>query len=110
MKSLMILQRMSRIHELELARQYQLHQTELIKRDEDARRLKVRALTLRDSNATLQDNVSQKDSYYRQWIKQRDQLRAELDEARDMIRSHEARAKKQNVEMTSLKVGYKART
>ncbi|KAL2205589.1 hypothetical protein CC79DRAFT_1336089 [Sarocladium strictum] len=110
MKSLIILQRMSRIHELELARQHQLHQTELIKRDEDARRLKVRALTLRDNNATLQENVSQKDSYYRQWVKQRDQLRAELDEAREMIRSHETRAKKQNVELTSLKVCHGVRT
>ncbi|KAK0386692.1 hypothetical protein NLU13_6526 [Sarocladium strictum] len=95
--------RMSRIHDLELARQQRLHQTELIKRDEDARRLKLKTIALRDDNAALKDSLSQKESYYRQWIKQRDQLRAELDEARDMIRSHEARAKKQTLEMTSLR-------
>src|SRR5687767_10259939 len=95
---------MSRIHDLELARQRRLHQTELVKRDEDARRLKLKTVALRDDNAALKENLSQKDSYYRQWIKQRDQLRAELDEARDMIRSHETRAKKQNLEMTNLKV------
>jgi hypothetical protein len=94
----------SRIHDLELVRKRRLHQTELIKRDEDARKLKLKTLTLRDENAELKDNVSQKDYYYRQWIKKRDQLRAELDEARDIIRNNETRAKKQALEMTNLKV------
>lgn len=95
---------MSRIHDLELTRQRRLHQTELVKRDEDARRLKLRAITLQDDNAALKENISKKESYHRQWIKQRDQLRAELDEARDMIRSHESRAKKQTLEASNLKV------
>lgn len=95
---------MARIHNLELARQQGLHQTELIKRDEAARRLKLRTLALKDSNATLKGNLSQKDSLQQQWIKQRDQLRAELDEAKEIIRSHETRARKQNVELTTLKV------
>ena len=93
-----------RIHELELTRQHRLHQTELIKRDEDARRLKLRTLTLRDENASLKDSLAHKDVHQRQWIKQRNQLRSELDDAKDLIRGHEARARKQTIELTTLKV------
>jgi hypothetical protein len=99
-----LIQRVSRIHDLELTRQRRLHQTELIKRDEDARRLKLRAITLKDDNVTLKEHLTQKDSYQRQWIKQRDQLRTELNEAREMIRSHETRSRKQTLDVTALKV------
>lgn len=97
---------MAHIHNLGLKYQNGIHQTELVSRDEEARRLKLRVLSLRDENAMIKDKLLQKDARITSSSKQGDQVRAKLDDAKETARSQEARLKKQAMEINNLKVGY----
>ena len=97
-------QRLRRIHELDLNRQNTLHQVDLVNRDEEARRLKLRALTLRNENAILKDKISQKETRLLSIATQDDLVRTELADAQEQARTQEARLKKGNMEITNLKV------
>ncbi|KAJ4855483.1 uncharacterized protein T069G_11041 [Trichoderma breve] len=55
------------------------HKTDLISRDEDARRLQLRVLLLRDENTRLQDKCTAKDEEIKALSRDGDQLRVELD-------------------------------
>lgn len=95
---------MARIHELELLRQEALHKTDSITRDEEARLLQLRVLTMRDENASLQEKLGQRDFKISTLTRNTDQIRIDLDDSKQTIRSQEARLKKQDLDMTSLKV------
>lgn len=99
-----LFQRLARIHELELLRQDALHKTESITRDEEARLLQLRLLTMRDENASLREKLGQKDFKISTLIRDSDQIRIDLDDRRQIIRAQEARLKKQDVDRASLKV------
>ncbi|KHN96169.1 Rossmann-fold NAD(P)(+)-binding protein [Metarhizium album ARSEF 1941] len=101
-------ERMARIHELELLRQDALHKTESITRDEEARLLQLRLLTMRDENASLRDKIGQKDFKISSLTRDSDQTKLDLDDSRQRIRAQEARLKKQDVDMASLKAEIEA--
>lgn len=95
---------MARISDLSMAHQDNIHQIDLVNRDEEARRLKLRLLSLRDENALLKDKVSQRDSRLKLLVRQGDDVQAELEEARENAKLQDARLKKQTNELTALKV------
>ncbi|KAK9444529.1 Rossmann-fold NAD(P)(+)-binding protein [Metarhizium brunneum] len=101
-------ERLARIHELELLRQDALHKTESITRDEEARLLQLRLLTMRDENASLREKLGQKDFKISTLIRDSDQIRIDLDDRRQIIRAQEARLKKQDVDRASLKAEIEA--
>ncbi|KND88972.1 hypothetical protein TOPH_06383 [Tolypocladium ophioglossoides CBS 100239] len=96
-------ERKTRIHELELKRRDNIHKTDSISRDEEARLLKLKLLALRDDNATLKDKISQKDARINALTNQSDQVRVELDESKQAARAQETRMKKQDLELANLK-------
>ncbi|GJN86666.1 hypothetical protein PLIIFM63780_010247 [Purpureocillium lilacinum] len=95
-------ERTTRIHQLELRRRDNIHKTESIGRDEEARRLKVRALAMRDDTAALKEKITQKDAKIMALKKQSDAVRVELDDAKRAARAQEARLKKQDIELANL--------
>jgi hypothetical protein len=97
---------MARIHELELLRQDALHKTESISRDEEARLLQLRLLTMRDENVSLREKLGQRDFKISTLLRDTDQIRLDLDDSKQVIRAQEARLKKQDIDMTNLKVHY----
>ncbi|ROV95723.1 hypothetical protein VMCG_07609 [Cytospora schulzeri] len=72
-------QRAEAIHQLDLKYRGAMHQTDLVLKDEEARRLKLRLLVIRDEADTLRDQLADKDNRIRQLSKQYDDLRAQLD-------------------------------
>ena len=101
---LTLAQRTTRIHQLELRRRDNIHKTESIGRDEEARLLKLRALAMRDETAALKDKMTQKDVKFMALKKQSDAVRIALDDAKRAARAQETRLKKQDVELANLQV------
>ena len=95
---------MSRIQQLDRTYQSNLHETELIGRDEDKRRLKLRLLALRDENALLKDKVHQKDTQYRELVVQHEDVRTQLRRMGESSRAQDAKLKKQTIELGNLQV------
>lgn len=95
---------MARIHELEMLRQDALHKTDSITRDEEARLLQLRLLTMRDENAALREKLGERDFKISTHTRETDQIRLDLEDSKQTIRAQESRLKKQDVDMTSLKV------
>lgn len=56
-----LLQRAEAIHMLDLKYRGTMHQTDLIVKDEEARRLKLRVIVLRDEVAVLRDQLAEKE-------------------------------------------------
>ncbi|KAL6854659.1 hypothetical protein J3F83DRAFT_754373 [Trichoderma novae-zelandiae] len=73
------IERTTRLHELDLQHQQNIHKTDLISRDEAARRLQLRLLLLQDEKAQLQDKCAAKDAEIKALSQDGDQLRVELD-------------------------------
>ena len=96
--------RSARIHELELKHQDALHQTTLVTKDEDARRLKLKAHLLKDSKSTLQDQVSEKDEHISQISLKYQRAVSELRALRDTVRKQDAQIKSQARDFAHLQV------
>ncbi|PTB67213.1 hypothetical protein BBK36DRAFT_1168707 [Trichoderma citrinoviride] len=79
------IERTTRLHELDLQHQQNRHKTDLISRDEAARRLELRLLLLQDEKTQLQEECAAKDAEIKALAQDGDQLRVELDrvKARD---------------------------
>ena len=102
---MLIRQRMARIHELEMLRQAALQKSESITRDEEARLLQLRLLTMRDENVDLRGQLAQKDSRISSLSRQTEQIQLDLDDSQELTRTLEARLKKQDMDISSMKVG-----
>ncbi|KAM5352161.1 hypothetical protein ACJ41O_004884 [Fusarium nematophilum] len=76
---------------------------DLTQRDEEARLLKLRLLTLRDENASLKDRLVQRDAHVEQLTKQSNDAHAELRETREQIKTQEMLVRKQDNELVALK-------
>ncbi|KAG5983997.1 hypothetical protein E4U55_006509 [Claviceps digitariae] len=100
--------RMARIHELEMLRQEALHKTESITRDEEARLLRLRMLTIRDENADLRDEIGQRNFKISALKRDTDQLRLDLTDSQKTVREQDARLKKQDIDMVNLKAEIEA--
>ncbi|ROV89636.1 hypothetical protein VSDG_08089 [Cytospora chrysosperma] len=97
-------QRTEAIHQLDLKYRGAMHQTDLIIKDEEARRLKLRVLVLRDDAATLRDQLADKDSRIHQLSKQYDDVRSQLDVMKQTCQDQENQLRSQAQQHTELKV------
>lgn len=100
------IQRMTRLHELEVQHQKSTHETFLINRDEEARRLKVQSLLLRDENAEVAETLYKKDAQISALTRQRDQLRLEVDNGMQSSLAQGMRLKKQDPDIANLRVRF----
>ncbi|KAI5861239.1 hypothetical protein GGS23DRAFT_159173 [Durotheca rogersii] len=96
------------LHDLELKHQSNTSETELLNKDEDIRRLRVRILTLRDENTSLGDQIAQNNDANAQLAAQCDDLGAQIDAKMDVIRSQEKQLQKQEREYANLKAELEA--
>ncbi|KAK7416770.1 hypothetical protein QQX98_004962 [Neonectria punicea] len=96
-------ERIARIGDLAMNHQDNVHKIDLVNKDEDSRRLKLRVLSLRDENALLKDKVAQRDSRLSLLDRKGDNVLAELEEARENAKLQDARLKKQANELAALK-------
>lgn len=97
-------QRVARINELELKHQGNVNQMELTGRDEEARLLKLRLLTLRDENASLKDRLVQRDALVKQLSKQSSDTQAELKTSKSKLKAQDTQIRKQSNALEDLKV------
>ncbi|KAF5529889.1 hypothetical protein FPHYL_14174 [Fusarium phyllophilum] len=96
-------ERAARISDLELRHQDNVHQIDLTGRDEEARLLKLRLLTLRDENSSLKDRLVQRDALVKQITKKGKDVHAELAEAKEKLKAQEMQLRKQGNELEGLK-------
>jgi hypothetical protein len=99
-----LLQRFTLLHDLDVKHRSCLHQTELIRRDEDTRRLKIHRILLRDDIIALHDMVSEKEEQSRQFSDLHDQVLAKLTEAEAVAHDQGAVVAKQSHEIANLQV------
>ncbi|KAF4966142.1 hypothetical protein FSARC_6141 [Fusarium sarcochroum] len=97
------LQRSARINELELKHQGSVHQMDLTGRDEEARLLKLRLLTMRDENASLKDRLVQRDALVKQLTKQGNDAHTELAETKEKLKVQDMQLRKQGNDLEGLK-------
>ncbi|RFU80250.1 hypothetical protein TARUN_1925 [Trichoderma arundinaceum] len=101
-------ERTTRLHNLDLQYQQSRHKTDLISRDEDARRLQLRVLLLRDENTQLLDKCAAKDTEMKTLSRNTDLLRVELDTIKIQNRSENAQIKSPAIGATGLAVEVEA--
>lgn len=87
-----------------------MNQTELVVKDEEARRLKLRVVLLRDEVATLRDQLADKDSRIRKLSQQYDEIRVQLDRMNQACMDQETQLRSQARQQAELKVRYTALT
>ncbi|KAK4176734.1 hypothetical protein QBC36DRAFT_238265 [Triangularia setosa] len=95
--------RTQKIHELDLQYQQSTHQLELVIREEDARRAKVRQLLLQDEASILRDQITQRDARIKDLVDQADDVRQQLDSLHERCRRQEKVMQTQNREISNLK-------
>lgn len=83
-----------------------IHQTALVSRDEDSRRLRVRKQLLRDDAEALRDQSSRKDDRISQLIADIHKARAEARTAKESQQSQQKVLTAQTRELSNLKVGH----
>ncbi|KAL7623234.1 hypothetical protein AAE478_006915 [Parahypoxylon ruwenzoriense] len=96
------------LHDLELKHQINTSDTELLNRDEDIRRLRVRILMLRDENTSLRDQVAHNNDANVQLTAQCDDLGAQIEAKMGVIRTQEQQLRKQEREYSNLKAELQA--
>lgn len=74
----LVLQRTEAIHMLDVKYRGAMHQTDLIVKDEEARRLKLRVIVLRDEVAVLRDQLAEKDDRISNLSQQYEDICAQL--------------------------------
>ncbi|KAK1250679.1 hypothetical protein MKX08_010682 [Trichoderma sp. CBMAI-0020] len=94
------IERTTRLHELDLQYQKSRHETDLINRDEESRRLQLRVFLLQDENAQLQDRCTAKDDEIKILSRGNDKLRVKLDEAKSQNTSEDEQMKENPIETT----------
>ncbi|KAI1389930.1 uncharacterized protein F4822DRAFT_218825 [Hypoxylon trugodes] len=96
------------LHKLELKHQINVSGTELLVKDEDVRRLRLRILMLRDENTSLRDQIANNDEINTKLAAQCDGLSAQIEAKMDVIRSQEQQLRKQEREYSNLKAELQA--
>lgn len=84
--------------------QHGASKSDLLVKDEDVRRLKLRILMLRDENTTLRDRISQNRDENTRLAAQCEGISAELEAKIEAARAQEKQLRKQERELSNLKV------
>jgi chromosome segregation ATPase len=94
------------MHNLDIGYQKASHKTELIVKDEEARRLKLRSQLLRNDNATIKDDLAKKEERIKELVAQHEALQEQLHSASEKARQQENRMRSLERELANLKVGH----
>ncbi|KAM0512533.1 hypothetical protein ACHAPE_008710 [Trichoderma viride] len=94
------IERTTRLHELDLQYQKSRHETDLVNRDEESRRLQLRIFLLQDENTQLQDRCAAKDDEIKTLSRRNDKLRVKLDEVKSQNTSVDEQMKENSIEAT----------
>lgn len=95
---MLCIKRTTRLHDLEIQYQKSRHDTELIDRDEEARRLELRVLLLEDENTQLQDRCAAKIDEIKTLSRRNDRLRVKLDAINSQVTSEDEQIKNLPIE------------
>ncbi|KAI1425023.1 hypothetical protein F5Y12DRAFT_784953 [Xylaria sp. FL1777] len=95
-------QRTQLLHDLELQHQKNECDSNILVKDEDIRRLRVRILLLRDENTVLRDQVDLNNSTNAKLVSQCDNLSTQIEAKIAMVRSQEEQLRKQEREYSNL--------
>ncbi|KAI1462590.1 hypothetical protein F4805DRAFT_2180 [Annulohypoxylon moriforme] len=96
------------LHDLELKHQMNTSNTDILVKDEDVRRLRVRILMLRDESTSLRDQIAQNNDTNTKLTAKCDGLSAQIEAKMDVIRRQEQQLRKQEREYTNLKAELQA--
>ncbi|KAK4239941.1 hypothetical protein C8A03DRAFT_42483 [Achaetomium macrosporum] len=91
------------LHDLEMRYRHTIHEGDLIIKDEEARRLKVRNLILRDEASGLKEQLAQRDARIKELLDQVDDARSQLQNAQDKSRRQDKLMLTQSREIANLK-------
>ncbi|KAI8625686.1 hypothetical protein F5Y19DRAFT_466896 [Xylariaceae sp. FL1651] len=91
------------LHDLELKHQKNASESDLLVKDEDVRRLRLRILLLRDENTSLRDQVELNNSTNAKLAARCDNLGAQITAKMEIVRSQEEQLRKHEREYSSLK-------
>ncbi|KAI3326279.1 hypothetical protein HD806DRAFT_520906 [Xylariaceae sp. AK1471] len=91
------------LHDLELKHQKNASETDLLVKDEDVRRLRLRILLLKDENTALRDQVDLNNSINAKLLAQCGNLSAQIESKMTLVRSQEEQLGKQEREYSNLK-------
>ncbi len=100
------LQRTEALHSLDMNYRVTRHKTDLLVKEEEARRLKLRGVLLRNENASLKDQISQRDSHIRKLSEQADDTRGQLESIQEKCRRQEKMMQTQSRDIANLKVSF----
>jgi seryl-tRNA synthetase len=92
------------LHTLDMRYRRTIHGCELVAKDEEARRLKLRTMILRDETSAVKDQLAQKDARIKQLLDQVDDIRGQLDGAQEKSRRQDKLMQSQAREISNLKV------
>ncbi|KAK8874521.1 FtsJ-like methyltransferase-domain-containing protein [Apiospora arundinis] len=94
--------RLEILHELEMRHQSNASSSDLLVKDEDVRRLKLRILMLRDENNSLRDQIAQNTDAGTKLAAKCDDLSAQLRAKIEVVRLQEKQLRKQEREFSQL--------
>lgn len=97
-------QRTEAIHVLDMQYQDTMHRTDIVVKDEEARRLKLRVMVLRDEAGTLRDHLAEKDSKMRKLSQQYEDICVQLDRMNHTCANQETQLRSQSRQQAELKV------
>jgi hypothetical protein len=98
------MQRTDLLHDLDMKYHQISHKTDLLVRDEETRRMRLRSMVLADEAASLKDQMSHRSSRIKALTEQIDDVRHQLDSAQEKCRRQEKLMHAQSREIASLKV------
>lgn len=99
-------QRADAIHELDLQYQHTSHQAELLVKDEEVRRLRVRNTLSRDDNTAIKEQLAQRDERIRSEAAKCVQVQSQLQHVKRTAEQQEKHMRVQAREMAKLKVSH----
>ncbi|KAL2162443.1 hypothetical protein VTH06DRAFT_7356 [Thermothelomyces fergusii] len=91
------------MHDLDVKYQQTIHEYDLVVKDEEARRLKLRSMILRDEASMLRDRLAQQDARIKDLVEQVDDSRRQLDASREKSRRQDKVVQSQAREINNLK-------
>ncbi|KAM7221293.1 hypothetical protein V8F06_003261, partial [Rhypophila decipiens] len=95
--------RAAKIHEIDMRYTRSSHKTDLLVKDEEARRLKLRGVLLRDENSSVKDQLAQKDVEIKILVEQIDEVRGQLESVQQKCSRQEKMIQTQSREISNLK-------
>lgn len=98
------IQRTELLHDLDLKYRQSVHDCDLLVKDEDARRLKLRSMVLRDEAALVKDRVAHRDARINELLEQIEDVRIQLQGAEEKSRRQDKLIQAHSREIANLKV------